>query len=56
MSDTHHHGHDHAGRSHPAAQALEPDASPLRASAAARLGVVAVVLAALWAAVFWAMS
>ncbi len=47
----HHHRHVH---SRPAAAA--PTMSLLRLSAAARLGGVAVLLALLWASVFWAMG
>jgi hypothetical protein len=47
---THHH---HAGHIHPAAT-VSP--SLLRMSAAERMAGVAVIIAMLWAAVFWALS
>jgi len=47
---THHH---HAGHAHPAA-AVSP--SLLRMSVSERLAAVAIVIAVLWGAVFWALS
>ena len=48
----HHHHHHEAGHAHPPAQV---QASILRLSALHRLGFVAVLIALLWAAAFWAM-
>jgi hypothetical protein len=48
-----HHHHHHPGRSHPPAT-VSP--SILRLSALERLGAVAVLIVALWGAVFWAMA
>jgi hypothetical protein len=48
-----HHHHHHAGHSHPPA-AVAP--SILRLSVAERLSFAAVLIALLWAAVFWALS
>ncbi|MDP2408960.1 MAG: hypothetical protein Q8M26_01610 [Pseudolabrys sp.] len=56
MSDhphTHAHHHRHAGHAHPPAAI---GASILRQSAAGRLTVAAVAVAALWALIFWAMQ
>ena len=47
------HHHHHAGHAHPPA-IVSP--SILRLSALERLAAVAVVIAMLWGAVFWAMS
>jgi len=47
------HHHHHAGHSHPPAT-ISP--SILRLSVAARLTVSAVLIALLWAAVFWVLS
>jgi hypothetical protein len=47
---THH--HHHPGHAHPSPR-IAP--SLLRLSVGARLAMVAVVVAALWGAVFWAM-
>jgi len=58
MADHHHHSrhddhhHHHAGHAHPPA-ALR--VSMLRLSASQRMGVVALVIALLWLAAFWAM-
>jgi hypothetical protein len=49
--DAHH--HHHPGQAHPPAT-VSP--SILRLSALERLAAVAVVIVALWGAVFWAMS
>ncbi len=49
--DAHH--HHHPGHAHPAAT-VSP--SILRLSALERLAAAAVVIVALWGAVFWAMS
>jgi hypothetical protein len=48
-----HHHHHHAGAVHPPASAHP---SILRLSALERLAATAVVIAALWAAAFWAMG
>jgi hypothetical protein len=48
-----HHHHHHPGRAHPPASVAP---SILRLSALERLAMVTVVIAALWGAVFWAMS
>ena len=56
MSDyghRHHHHHHHPGHSHPPAIVVHP--SILRLSALERLAAVAVVIATMWAVVFWAM-
>jgi hypothetical protein len=55
--DHHHHGHSHhhhhhAGHTHPPAVV---SLSILRLSAAERLMAVSVLIAALWAAVYWVM-
>jgi hypothetical protein len=50
---TDHHHHHHPGHSHPPAT-VSP--SILRLSAYERLAAVAVMIVALWGAVFWAMS
>ena len=47
------HHHHHLGHAHPPAT-ISP--SILRLSALVRLAAVAALIAALWAAVFWAMS
>ena len=47
------HHHHHPGHAHPSAT-VSP--SILRLSALERLGAVAVLIVALWGAVFWAMS
>jgi hypothetical protein len=49
----HIHTHNHPGRAHPPAT-VSP--SILRLSALERLAAVAVLIAALWGAVFWAMG
>lgn len=61
MSHVHHdhaaHGHAHAhGHARHVHDAPELSGSMLRASAAARLGVAAAIVAVIWAAVFWAVS
>jgi hypothetical protein len=58
VTDALHHHHSHHGHDHPPRRphALDPSASLLRTSVAARLGGVALVAAALWAAVLWAMT
>jgi hypothetical protein len=48
---THH--HHHPGHAHPSPRVAP---SLLRLSALQRVGVVAMLLAALWAAVFWALA
>jgi hypothetical protein len=48
-----HHHHHHPGHSHPPAS-VSP--SILRLSALERLAAVAVVIAALWGTVIWAMT
>jgi len=54
MSDHHsHHHHHHAGHVHPPAT-VHP--SILRLSMLERLAASAAVIAAIWAAVFWAMQ
>jgi hypothetical protein len=53
MSDHAHHHHHHAGHVHPPASV---SGSILRLSAPERLAVAAVLVAALWLAVLWAMS
>jgi hypothetical protein len=60
MTHTHHHHphgephhHHRPGEAHPAAE-IAP--SLLRLSAAERLAAAAVVIALMWAAVFWAVS
>ena len=54
MAEHHHqhHHHGHAGHAHPAAS-IAP--SILRLSAAERLAAVSVLIALLWAAVYWVM-
>jgi hypothetical protein len=53
MSHDHlHHHHHPLGHAHPPA-AIAP--SILRLSVVERLGIVSVLIAAIWAAVFWAM-
>jgi hypothetical protein len=49
----HPHHHHHPGRAHPAAT-IAP--SILRMAAVERLAAAAVLIAVIWAAVFWAMS
>jgi hypothetical protein len=49
--DSHH--HHHPGHAHPSATVAP---SILRLSALERLAAVAVVVAVLWGAVFWAMA
>jgi hypothetical protein len=54
MSHEHHHHHHH----HPQGQAHPPAAtspSILRLSVVERLGIALVLIAVIWAAVFWAM-
>ncbi|MGH6768115.1 MAG: hypothetical protein ACRECO_03730 [Xanthobacteraceae bacterium] len=51
MSHTHH--HHHPGEGHPPARVTP---SILRLSAVERLLVAACAIAAIWAAVFWAMQ
>jgi hypothetical protein len=53
--DHHHHHHGH-GHHHSPRHRPVPQASLLRTSAAARLLGVAVVVAALWASVYWALQ
>jgi hypothetical protein len=49
----HHHHHHHPGEGHPPAS-ISP--SILRLSAVERLAAAGVVIAVIWAAVFWAMA
>lgn len=51
MTEHHHHHHPH-GHAHPPAAVA---ASILRLSVVERLAVVSVLIALIWAAVFWAM-
>ena len=48
----HHHHHHHPGQVHPPAS-VHP--SILRLSVFERLGIVSALIAAIWAAVFWAL-
>jgi len=52
MSDHSRHHHHHPGHVHPPAAI---GASILRQSAAGRLAVAGVIVAAIWAVIFWAM-
>ena len=53
------HNHDHHHHHHPQGQAHPPAAvaaSILRLSVMERLGIALVLIAVIWAAVFWAMQ
>ena len=52
MADHHHHHHGHAGHAHPPVS-ISP--SILRLSVVERLMAVSVLIALLWAAVYWVM-
>jgi hypothetical protein len=53
---THHHHHGHGPTQHPHDARAQAYPSLLRLSVAERLAGTAVLVAALWAAIFWAMS
>ena len=50
-----HHGHDHGPEAAPHAVAAIPTLSLLRMSLCERIGWAGLVIAAIWAGVFWAM-
>ncbi|GEM_PF-1902633 len=55
VHDHSHHGHDHGPEVAPHAVAAIPTLSLLRMSLWERIGWAGLVIAAIWAGVFWAM-